>query len=459
MHAICGNPTYVVGNYLQYVENIADNISASVVYDNYFGTVVNSFAASQHQNVLSIGSPDNGQNYQFIYNNVFTGTTFSGGVVKLWLDQFATVPVVGYAFNNVIYDNSPGNLINQGHGLANTDYSTWNFFNNTVECGMDSDLGACISDAGAVATSHAVFNSLNNYWVSGSSPAVSCTYYTCSETTDLLQSLSTANGQGYTSGEAFAFSPTSAAAASVGAGTNEQSLCTTIAGLNAAAGIACQSDTSYGCGYNQTNHTVSCPARTAIARPTTGAWDVGAYEYTSGGGTPTPGTPTVPTGLSVTGTTTSTVSLSWSASSEQGGTGSISGYDIYRNGSEVGSSANTAYTNVGLTASTTYSYTIAAYDNNGNTSAQSGSVNATTQAGSSDTTPPTISISSPANNATVSSTITISGTASDNVSVASVAISIDGGTYQSAQGTTSSDLFLEHRKPHEWISHDHCQSY
>ncbi|HVM77365.1 MAG TPA: Ig-like domain-containing protein, partial [Candidatus Paceibacterota bacterium] len=57
--------------------------------------------------------------------------------------------------------------------------------------------------------------------------------------------------------------------------------------------------------------------------------------------------------------------------------------------------------------------------------------------GGGDTTPPSVAISSPSNNATVSSTITISGTSSDNVSVSSVAISIDGGAYSNANGTTS----------------------
>ena len=87
--------------------------------------------------------------------------------------------------------------------------------------------------------------------------------------------------------------------------------------------------------------------------------------------------PSVPTNLSVTGTTTSTVSLSWNPSTA--GTYAIAGYKIYRGGTQVGTSAGTNYTDTGLTASTTYTYTVAAYDTNGNTSAQSGSVNATTQ--------------------------------------------------------------------------------
>jgi hypothetical protein len=54
-----------------------------------------------------------------------------------------------------------------------------------------------------------------------------------------------------------------------------------------------------------------------------------------------------------------------------------------------------------------------------------------------DSSPPSVSISSPAPGTTLSGTVTVSGTASDNVQVASVAISVDGGAYQTAQGNTS----------------------
>ncbi|MDE2019848.1 MAG: hypothetical protein KGJ13_05900, partial [Patescibacteria group bacterium] len=55
-----------------------------------------------------------------------------------------------------------------------------------------------------------------------------------------------------------------------------------------------------------------------------------------------------------------------------------------------------------------------------------------------DTIPPTITISAPQNNGTVSaSSVTVTGTAADNVAVAAVGLSIDGGSYQPANGTSS----------------------
>ena len=143
--------------------------------------------------------------------------------------------------------------------------------------------------------------------------------------------------------------------------------------------------------------------------------------------------PTVPNNLAAPTVTATTVSFSWAASTDNVG---VTGYKIYRGGTQIGTSAVTNYTDTGLTASTAYSYTVAAYDAAGNNSAQSAALQVTTKTAA-DTTPPVITIGSPANNATVSGTMTVTGTASDNVAVASVTVSIDGGTLITASGTTS----------------------
>ena len=86
----------------------------------------------------------------------------------------------------------------------------------------------------------------------------------------------------------------------------------------------------------------------------------------------------------------------------------VTGYKIYRGGTQIGTSAVTNYTDTGLTASTAYSYTVSAYDAAGNNSAQSAALQVTTKTAA-DTTPPVITIGSPANNATVSGTIDCDG--------------------------------------------------
>jgi hypothetical protein len=164
---------------------------------------------------------------------------------------------------------------------------------------------------------------------------------------------------------------------------------------------------------------------------------------------------------------------------------------VYRNGSLIGIAPTNSYSDTGLAAATSYTYTVSAYDAAGNNSAQSSGVSATTEsvsnptgpagytfcanengtcsfsgtmsvafgAGTSfnyltltngtacndtvfgdpdygvvkacftkavDTTPPTTSITAPANNATVSGSVTITAAASDNVGVTQVQFYIDG---------------------------------
>ncbi|MFC8451105.1 cellulose binding domain-containing protein, partial [Kitasatospora sp. NPDC057223] len=86
--------------------------------------------------------------------------------------------------------------------------------------------------------------------------------------------------------------------------------------------------------------------------------------------------PTAPSGLVSTGTTSSSVSLSWTASTDNVG---VTGYDVYRGATKVGSTTGaTTYTDSGLTAATAYSYTVKARDLAGNVSAASNSVTVTT---------------------------------------------------------------------------------
>jgi chitodextrinase len=58
----------------------------------------------------------------------------------------------------------------------------------------------------------------------------------------------------------------------------------------------------------------------------------------------------------------------------------MTGYKVYRNGTQIATATTTSYSNTGLTASTAYTYTISAYDAAGNVSGQSVTASATTQA-------------------------------------------------------------------------------
>jgi len=86
--------------------------------------------------------------------------------------------------------------------------------------------------------------------------------------------------------------------------------------------------------------------------------------------------PTAPT-LTASGTTSSSTNLSWSGATDNIG---VTGYDVYRNGTLLASTTSTTYSVTGLTASTTYSFTVKAKDAAGNVSVDSNSVSVTTSA-------------------------------------------------------------------------------
>ena len=88
--------------------------------------------------------------------------------------------------------------------------------------------------------------------------------------------------------------------------------------------------------------------------------------------------PTVPTNLTATAISSSQINLSWTASTDNVG---VSGYRVYRGGVQIATTTATTYQNTGLAPSTTYTYTVSAYDAAKNASAQSASASATTQAG------------------------------------------------------------------------------
>ena len=85
--------------------------------------------------------------------------------------------------------------------------------------------------------------------------------------------------------------------------------------------------------------------------------------------------PSVPTGLNATAVTSNQISLSWTAATDNVG---VAGYQLYRDGSLIRSTPSTSYSDSGLSASTAYSYTVAAFDYANNVSAQSAPLVVTT---------------------------------------------------------------------------------
>lgn len=124
--------------------------------------------------------------------------------------------------------------------------------------------------------------------------------------------------------------------------------------------------------------------------PLSGKWFAGQFRQLVGNAYPpiTPGAgggggdttaPSAPTGFKSTGSTPTSVALSWNASADEPSGSGVMGYDVYRGSAKVGTSTTTAFTESGLTPATTYGYTVKARDAAGNISAASASVIATTQ--------------------------------------------------------------------------------
>jgi hypothetical protein len=101
----------------------------------------------------------------------------------------------------------------------------------------------------------------------------------------------------------------------------------------------------------------------------------GSGTTTTAPSTPTDTAPSTPTDISATVLSSSSISLSWSASTDDVG---VTGYRIYRDDTEITTTSNTSYVDFGLTAETSYSYTVSAYDAGGNVSEVTGFVSATT---------------------------------------------------------------------------------
>ncbi|MBO3747760.1 cellulose binding domain-containing protein [Streptosporangiaceae bacterium NEAU-GS5] len=159
--------------------------------------------------------------------------------------------------------------------------------------------------------------------------------------------------------------------------------------------------------------------------------------------------PSAPAGLAASGTTSSSTSLSWTASTDNVG---VTGYDVLRatgatggTFAQVGTSTTASFTDTGLTPSTTYRYQVRARDAAGNVSAVSNTAQITTSPG--DVTAP-----APPSNLTVTgttaATASLSWTASTTAGVTYDvlrAAGASGGTFTqvgTATGTTFTDSGL-----------------
>lgn len=241
----------------------------SVIHDNKIGPINQSFDSTDHENCIEPDGPYAGvTTHTYIYNNVLHDCT-AVNVLAAGNGPNSGSSVY-YVWNNVSYVGStnsppiPWQFSAVGSGGSNAAYA----WNNTVYGGGTTACFRTLSQGGYWAT----VELKNNHCISDIGLVYSGSTITTNNN-NVTQSVSAATSQGFTSSETYAYSPASGTSGTAGAGTNLMSLAS---GNSATLAL----DTAYG------------GPRTAIARPASGAWDVGAYQYSSSGASGPPSPPT-----------------------------------------------------------------------------------------------------------------------------------------------------------------------
>ncbi|WP_177224490.1 fibronectin type III domain-containing protein [Lentzea flaviverrucosa] len=152
------------------------------------------------------------------------------------------------------------------------------------------------------------------------------------------------------------------------------------------------------------------------------------------GGSDDTAAPSVPGNARSTGTTASSVSLAWDASTDNVG---VTGYDVYNGGTLATTVTGTTATVSGLKADNDYTFTIKAKDAAGNASAASAAVTARTQPGTADEEPPTAPDNLRSTGVTASSVSLAWNASADNVGVTGYEV-LNGSTVATTvTGTTA----------------------
>lgn len=276
-------------------------------HDNLFEYISNVTDGSSHTDALFCYAEYSGGtgNPNIFYNNIFRNIgTLDGTTLSYNFTLDTPAGQTDYVFNSVfhdlcgLYNTVPG----CGSGTVSYNYNAMCdpgsgcgptvMWNNTAEGALPS-YGFIWGNQNA----KVAITSVNDHWiVAGTGPSASFSgpnYVT--ETVPVYQTISAANGQGYNSSNDF--SPTASSNATVAAsGTNETAgYCADSVLHNAAAEAACTMGIT-GVSYNATNHTVVYPAYAPVSRPSSGSWNVGAFQFGSGSGS----APLPPTNVTVT---------------------------------------------------------------------------------------------------------------------------------------------------------------
>ena len=247
-------------------------ISGNLIYNS-----LESAGGANHANTIeTLG----GGTY-YIHDNVIRDDLQNGGEVMMIGNSGET----DYIWNNAFYNLGSGQPPNFPQTNNQGAIPGIHFWNNTIVALTQP----CFFFSGQGGATFGTIDIQNNHCIGPSLYGAGATVTNLVTTPNLLQSSSQANANSsphfdqYTSSETFGYSPTASTNSTVGAGSNLTSRCT---GNN--AGLC--SDAVYACSQQTISGVIQvvCPARTANTRPSSGAWDAGAYAYASGDPPPVP---------------------------------------------------------------------------------------------------------------------------------------------------------------------------
>jgi hypothetical protein len=267
----------IVNNYLHDCSQACLH-GCSLVHDNRVNNVGNTFDPSEHTNGFYADCFDQQcaggltSATAYIYNNYITNMGSNANATAIYPNPGTSgvrSSVTYYVFNNIV-GGGGSDIADEidpynGSGLTMNVYD----WNNTYHVQTGGTCVNAVSRSGLnlnivdVRNLHCIADSGGTTFnPSGSTHAASSNL--------ILQSVSTANGQGYTATNGWA--PNSNSGATVGAGTNLASNC------SGALATLCYDSTAG-------------DSRAAKPRPATGSpWDIGAYQFVGGTGGPSPAT-------------------------------------------------------------------------------------------------------------------------------------------------------------------------
>jgi len=305
---------YVYRNWSQYMPNNYQGTYLEL-HDNVITHNTNSFDSAIHMNCIHVFGNASSTPY-LIYNNFVDCqyATPSYGATSIDLEDDNTTHFV---FNNVIKAGN-GQGITDSYFLSASPGSHYTLFNNTIETENSPGPGASCYTLVQSTINVLVDNFCvtNNYYSTAATPSLNLssfvgTYTAPSPTftincklgggtqanfgsAQICAPIGNGNGTGnLNDAETYPLAPMDAtAAATIGTGQNNSSYCSQVSAVAPTAGTACLSDTTLGVTYNTSNHTVSGPARNPIPRPSSGTWEIGAYQPPSG-----QAPPNAPTGM------------------------------------------------------------------------------------------------------------------------------------------------------------------